>query len=130
MGEGSCFRGCRSTKIQLGSYYYLDDDIKAFEYFSKAAEKNHPGAYYYLSLCYGSGRGVPQNQKKGMDCLLKSADLQYGDAEYMVGKLYVGAGQNLNAMDYFSRAMKHGNTDAWEEIKKILPGIEKNFPDL
>lgn len=122
--------GIAESQFQLGKYYYLDDDKKAFEFFSKAAEKSHPGAFYYLFNCYGNGRGVLQDNDKAMDYLSRSAAMEYGDAEYMMGMLHVSIGQNMTALDFFSRAMQHGNTDAWEEVKKLVPGIEKNFPDL
>lgn len=119
------------AQFQLGTYYFSDDDEKAFEWFRKAAEQGHADAHYNLYVCYGNGRGVANNFEKAFLHLTKSAELNCGEAQYMLGLFYESQKQYLAAVDWFSKAMQHGKgKEAYEEIKKLLPGIEKSFPDL
>lgn len=129
--QKSAKQGDAEAQYQLGVYYFFDDDEKAFEWFSKAAGQGHATAHYNLSTCYGNGRGVAQNYEKAFQHLTKSAELDYGEAQYMLGLLYKSQNQNLIAFNWFSKAMQHGKgKEAYEEIKKMIPGIEKNFPEL
>ena len=123
--------GDAEAQFQLGTYYFFYDDEKAVEWFRKAAERGHAAAHYNLYICYGNGRGVAQNYEKAFFHLTKSAESDYGEAQYMLGLLYESQKQYLAAVDWFSRAMQHGKgKEAYEEIKKLLPGVEKRFPGL
>ena len=124
-------QGDAEAQFQLGTYYFFDDDEKAFEWFRKSAEQGHAAAHYNLHVCYGNGRGVAINLEKAFLHLTKSAELDYGEAQYMLGLFYESQKQYLIAVDWFSKAMQNGKgKEAYEEIKKLLPGIEKNFPGL
>ena len=51
-------------------YYYgryvAKDQCKAFEYFTKAAEKGNVSAKYNIGFCYENGQGVLHSKKKAI----------------------------------------------------------------
>ncbi|POG65135.1 kinase-like domain-containing protein, partial [Rhizophagus irregularis DAOM 181602=DAOM 197198] len=62
----------------LGLFYYynigVEDDIKAFEWFSKAAEDNYSIAQVYLAKCYYDGYGTTCNIKLAFHWYQKSVE--------------------------------------------------------
>jgi TPR repeat protein len=53
---------------------------KAVEFFRKAAEEGDPDAQFNLSICYGKGEGVPQNDSEAMKWLCKAAEQGHANA--------------------------------------------------
>lgn len=81
------------AQFSYGSYYadfefWPYDSRKAFYWFSKAAEKNHPAALNNLALMYIFGNGVKKDVKKGRELMLKAAELGVEYSEYSVAKVY------------------------------------------
>ena len=81
------------AQFSYGSYYadfefWPYDSRKAFYWFSKAAEKNHPAALNNLALMYIFGNGVKKDVKKGRELMLKAAELGVEYSQYSVAKVY------------------------------------------
>ena len=81
------------AQFSYGSYYadfefWPYDSQKAFYWFSKAAEKNHPAALNNLALMYIFGNGVKKDVKKGRELMLKAAELGVEYSQYSVAKVY------------------------------------------
>lgn len=58
--------------VNLGVCYFngtgvKQNEEKAVELYSKAAEMNHSSAMYNLGYCYSHGRGVNQNEEKAVE---------------------------------------------------------------
>ena len=83
------------AQFSYGSYYadfefWPYDSRKAFYWFSKAAEKNHPAALNNLALMYIFGNGVKKDVKKGRELMLKAAELGIESAQECLVRLYSG----------------------------------------
>ena len=50
-------------------------DNKAFDYFNRAAEKNHGYSLYYIAVCYQMGKGVGKDVNKAKEYLQKAASM-------------------------------------------------------
>lgn len=76
--------------------YYVDDERrsydleKAFYWFSKAAEKNMPVPLSNVAHMYIYGRGVKKDVKKGIELMLKTAELGTKSAQEYLVRLYGG----------------------------------------
>lgn len=55
---------------------------KAFEHYSKAAEKKFVTAQYNLGLCYQNGEGVKQNYRMAVQWFKSAADKGFAYAQY------------------------------------------------
>ena len=65
---------CADAQYEIGRHYFYaiqveEDCKKAFEYFSKAAEKNKGEALKMLADCYRYGKGVEKNIEKALELL-------------------------------------------------------------
>ena len=72
-----------SAQFQLGLMYFngqgvQQDDSKAVEWHTKAAEQGYADAQYNLGVMYANGRGVPQDFDKAVEWYTKAAG--QGDA--------------------------------------------------
>ena len=54
-------------------YQNADNWEKAFSYYKRAAEKNHPWAQYRIAFCYRWGNGVEKNGEATFDYFKKAA---------------------------------------------------------
>ena len=77
--------------IKIGNHLHL----KLFKY---GVAKEYPVSFYNLSICYALGKGVEKNEATALELLTKSAELEYGEAQYYLGKCYEFA--NLTEADY------------------------------
>ena len=59
---------------------YPNDKKRAFELYSKAAEKDKGFAYNNLGTCYKRGIGTEVNKEKALECYAKAADMQCMEA--------------------------------------------------
>lgn len=79
---------------KLGKKYYagsdnLNKDLKkAFEYFKKAADLNHPLAQCDVAWCYEEGSGVEQDWEKAFQLYSLSAANNCSMAQYSLGWMY------------------------------------------
>ena len=76
--------------------YYVDDERrsydleKAFYWYSKAAEKNMPVPLSNVAHMYIYGHGVKKDVKKGIELMLKAAELGTKSAQEYLARLYSG----------------------------------------
>ena len=85
------------AQLNYGNYYddperRSFDPQKAFYWVSKAAEKNVPIALNNLAYMYIFGRGVKKDVKKGIELILKAAELGNESSQESLAKLYAGFG--------------------------------------
>ena len=67
------------------------DLAKAFEWFQKAADKNHAMAQGELGYMYRSGQGVQKDYDKALKLYLKAAEQGCAPAQCELGLMYVKA---------------------------------------
>ena len=65
-----------------------DNEIKAFDYFSKSAEQGDAYGEFWLGICYCFGYGVEDDEKKAFDLLMKSAKQGSSIGQYYLGDAY------------------------------------------
>ena len=96
--------------------YIKGEYIKAFEYWTMAAELGDVDAHFRLSIAYLDGRGVEKNEGKGTYHLEEAAIGGHPTARYILGRAEL---ENRNA----ERAVKHwiiAATQGQDESMKIL----------
>lgn len=125
--------------LALGLFHYYrrgvredwDTYQKAFRYIRKAADRNVPGAQYWLGECYLKGRGVDQNVEKAIDCFRKCSletkdgkpTVQAAASMAKIGSIYLhGTGGSANyakSRSWFEKAMNAGDKGAAALFPKL-----------
>lgn len=85
--------------------------------------KGNAGAQFQLGRVYHLGEKVEQDYQKTFEWYSKaSEDDNYSLAQYDIGEMYYygkGTGQNIEeAIKWLTKAVKHGDEDANELLKK------------
>lgn len=115
--EALCEMGRR---FYAGSHGLEKNLIRAFHYFRKSAEQNHPAAICNLGWCYESGEGTTQDWQKAFDCYLKSAELGCSMGQYSLGWMYDnGVFVKMNkstAMAWFIKSAENGQSMAQYKV--------------
>ena len=124
--------------VELGFWYlqgkngYPEDDKKAFQLFKAAAGQNDPMGLCMVGEMYQYGYGVQRDYDTAAMWYKKSADLNFGRAEFRLGWLY--ANTNLReyfgnnyvtyspelAAQYYRRAWQHGYEDSMGIIRHFI----------
>jgi len=109
--EGALERGSTIALINLGDLYedggegFPIDYNKAFDFFSKAAEKNKASALFRLGLLYVAGKGCSKDIGKAIECYKKIADKGYGLAARNLAIIYEeDRGEFEKAFEYYKKA--------------------------
>lgn len=84
------------------------------------AESGEAEAQYRLGLLYYTGKGVPENERKAFDLLLKAARQKHYDAAYQLGNLLafgqdapkIVADPDVEAARWYYEAATNGHADA------------------
>jgi TPR repeat protein len=63
------------------------DQIKAVQWYKKAARRSDPKAYYNIGLCYKRGEGVRQSNKWAMYYFNKAVALGHKEASKQLKEL-------------------------------------------
>ena len=96
---------------------------KAFEWYTRAANKNDEKAAYKVGRAYLEGKGVRKNYKKALSWFTKSANKKYTRAQYYLGVMYEnGKGVITDydkAIKWYQRALKGGYSNASDGIKRV-----------
>jgi len=118
--------GEASANFEIGSQYFsgkasfAKDEVKAVEWFSKAANAGHAKGQNVLGCCHANSRGVEQNQDLAIFWWTKAADQGEVEALLSLGVLYAnGMGvikDERKAFDLFERAADKGNPTALEWV--------------
>ncbi|MDD6005961.1 MAG: Sel1-like repeat-containing protein kinase family protein, partial [Bacteroidales bacterium] len=102
------------------AYYYgkgvEKDEIKAVEWYRKAAEQGYAPAQNSLGICYELGRGVEQDYAEAVEWYRKAAVQGYAFAQVNLGYCYKwgrGVKQDYaKAVEWFRKAAEQGNSGA------------------
>ena len=123
--------------LALGLFHYYrrgvrndwDTYQKAFSYIKRAADRNVPGAQYWLGECYLKGRGVDQDVKKAIDCFRRcslqteTAPVQAAASMAKIGSIYLhgtgGRADYRECRDWFQKAKTAGDKGAAEMLKVL-----------
>lgn len=129
-------------KIYNSSLCMPRNDLKAFEWFKKAAENGHADAQYELFSMYGRGVYISeqdpkayQNAEKASEWFQKAADSGNGDAEYRIGRMYLSGkrGSDISknvtlGMSYLEKSALHNNYYAQLKLLNIYRDGQYSVP--
>lgn len=96
-------QGDPEAQFELGSMYangygVSKDEIKAFQWFQKAAEQGHVDAQYNLGEMYADGRGVGKDRDKAVEWYQKASN--HGSAVARL-RLQIIADENKTRLSYY-----------------------------
>ncbi len=66
----------------------INNEVKAFEYYNKSAEKGYVNAQFQLGECYRLGIGIEKDETKAFEYYKKSAEKGYTYAQTCLGFSY------------------------------------------
>ena len=101
-----------------GSHGLPQNYAKALELWHKAGELGCTRAYYNIGIAYKFGRGVERNEKKAIHYYELSAIGGYACARYLLGCNEELKGNHERAIKHWMIAVKDGDPDSLEYIKK------------
>lgn len=99
--------------------------VKSHEYFSMAANRDHPVAQYFLGLQLFNGMGVAQDKETGYNLIVKSANQGFWTAEQTLGDiisngLHGGPPNEQIGVQWWKKAAQAGFTTAQHRLGKYL----------
>lgn len=111
------------------------DYAKSFDYYTKAANQGHPLAMYRLGVSYEIGIGTSQNDKKAMECFIRSAEFRCVASMFKLGMIYSrgalkvprSASKSLNWLNKAAELASKENPHSLFELAKYH---EYDFPFL
>ncbi len=111
------------------------DYAKSFDYYTKAANQGHPLAMYRLGVSYEIGIGTSQNDKKAMECFIRSAEFGCVASMFKLGMIYSrgalkvprSASKSLNWLNKAAELASKENPHSLFELAKYH---EYDFPFL
>ena len=108
--------GGNSIGKELTKKEQLVQEESLIEKYKRLANEGDNSAMNSLGILYLQGRGVPQDDKKAVEWLLKAAEAGNSDAMLILGALYSkGRGvpqDDAKAVEWFWKAVEAGNSDA------------------
>lgn len=88
------------------------DDAKAIEWYTKAANQEYAPAQFNLAIMYANGEGTCKNEAQAFNWYLKAANQNNAEAQFNLATLYVtGKGVRQNtviAKEWFSKSCDNG----------------------
>eukprot|EP00985_Skeletonema_marinoi_P002565 scaffold1057_cov203-Skeletonema_marinoi.AAC.13 len=111
---------CREGRLQ----YDKGDYIRAFEYFTRAAELGDVEAHYNLSVLYDVGEGVEKDEGKEIHHMEEAAIGGHPGARYNLGCHEWNNDNKERAMKHWIIAANLGEDDS---IKALMHGFKKGF---
>jgi len=119
----SMYRVARALRVGRGA---RRNEKKAFEFYLKAANKNHTKSQYFVGLMYVAGMGVAKDLTKGIEWLKKAVFSGDGDAKAYLGYLSefgIGMPKDLKtAKRLYREAARMQHPFAKERLKKFGAG--------
>ena len=103
-----------------GLYGLPQDIAKALELWHRGAELANAQAYSNIGNCYDIGRGVEVNKKKARHYWELAAIGGNAIARYNLGLMEGKAGNNDRAAKHFMIAVRDGESDSLEMIRKMF----------
>jgi TPR repeat protein len=108
---------------------------QAVGWLERAAEKNHPKALFALSEVYSDGT-VPQDSKRSLAYLKRSAEAGLPDAQHNLGLRYAtdrdGRPDMPNAIAWLTKASTAGDPESQFALAEVLengPGSHRNLAE-
>lgn len=116
-----------------GSNGFIQDDVLAIDYFSKAASLGHTEAMNQLAYLYYAGKGVEKDEQTMIEWYEKAAALDNAKAITNLGNIYakgIGVKQSFQkAKEYFLNAAEKGDAVAMSNLSYLYLnglGVEKD----
>ena len=118
-------KGAATAQINLGNMYYsgegvTKDNVKAMEWYRKAAAQGNTTAQNSLGSMYYSGEGVTKDNVKAVEWWSKAAAQGNTTAQNNLGGMYYsGEGvtkDNVKAMEWYRKAAKQGNANGQNSL--------------
>ena len=102
--------GMSAEEFNSTAYYAKNEnDVKAFEWFEKAAEQGYAEAQYLTGTLYsGAGRGVKGNSAKALEWYEKAAEQGYIPAQYSLGNRLQHSDID-KAIEWYEKAAEQGS---------------------
>jgi len=113
------------AEYQLGMKYALGDEVaqdyaRAFEYYSKAAEKNHVAAQYELGVLYRDGKGVARDYNQARYWYEKAAEQGNMSAQYNLAQLHLWTpgikGDYAQGKFWLEKVAEQGDVEALTDL--------------
>ena len=110
-----------ALQYDMGLMYFEGNGLaqdygKAFQWFTRAAEQNHPEAQDYVGLCCEFGYGTAQDERQAVEWYERSAGQGYANAQYHLALMYhsgKGVEQSYaEAFRWFEKAAEQDHQEA------------------
>lgn len=120
-------QGHKKAQYRLGLCYdkgrgVAEDDVVAFNWYTKSASQNYAKAQCQLGKCYKDGEGTVKDPKKAFELFTKAAKQENADAQYQLGKAYlkgkVVTADEKKAKQWLKKAVSN-EKDGQEILAKI-----------
>lgn len=102
--------------LYLNGWGVAKDNAKAFEWFLKSAEMDHPESQYEVSYMYYKGIGVNKDSAKAFYWAQRGAILGSAKAQYTLGHMYsygdVVPQDDKKSFEWHLRAAEQGNVES------------------
>jgi TPR repeat protein len=100
------------------------DDGKAVELYTKAAEQGDADAQYNLAYMYQHGRGVAQDYGKAVELYTKAADQKHADAQCQLGTMCGLGGVSASEAAAWNASSAHDYTLSDDPIVNMADDLE------
>lgn len=109
--------GSGDAALLLGSFYGSEDsgcadEKKAFEWFRKGADRNHPECWAELAFCYEQGIGCAPDRDEAEACCLRAARLGHEESFFSLGLMKLEDGKDGEAFSAMKQAADTGHPRA------------------
>ena len=107
-----------------GEQYNKEEYIRAFEYWTKAAELGDAQAHYKLSIMYHHGQGVEKDEERYMHHLEEAAIGGHPEARFLLGWHENNNSNAERAVKHWIIAASQGEDDS---IKMLMKAFRQGF---
>lgn len=94
--------------------------VKAYYWYTRAAEKNYEWAFYNLGRCSEKGLGCPEDLARAIEYYQRSGT---HEACYSLGCIYEKQHNSKEAEKWFSLAMEKGHPNAENKVREISSSL-------
>ena len=105
--------------IDYGEFGLPQNRAKGLEFWHRASELGHSGAYYNIGNAYLHGDVVKRDEMKSIYYYELAAILGDVDARFHLGELEVKAGIMDRALKHYMIAAAFGYSDSLKQIKQL-----------
>ena len=114
-------KGDAEVQFNLGVCYEFGrgvekDEVKAFEWYKKAAEWGYAKAQFKLGICYEFGKGVERDERKAFEWYKEAVEQGDVEAQFNLGVCYEfgrGVEKDENkAFEWYEKAAEQGHVEA------------------